>query len=253
MKKLSALILAAGFLLITNAPFSGAEEASGGLAVTSELDVVSKYVWRGIPLSETEAYQPSVTFSKDGFTANTWLNYRVDKPQQNRFSEIDLELTYKGKLKDLSFSPGFVLYTFSSLSPYGEAYLKLSCPAAFLKFITDHYFTAVGEGIAGGYYGDAGLGYERQLANDSLWTSSALLGWGNARFNSFSYLTPGLASSLNVLTLDTAISFKLGSNGSVRPHLTYHVTLPGKLRETLTSAGYTPNSLVIGVAAGYGF
>lgn len=253
MKKLTVLALSAGLLSVIGAKISAAEDAPAGLAVSAELEIVSKYVWRGIPLSAAEAYQPSVTLSGYGFAANAWLNYRVDELREHKFSEIDLDLNYKSELRGLSVTPGFVLYTLSYASHYGEAYVKLAYPLAFFKVLMDHYYTALGDGIHGGYYGDAGLGYEKRLANETLWTSSALLGWGNSRFNSFTYDTPDLATRLNVLLLDTSISFKLGDNGSVRPHLTYHVTLPGELRETVQALGAAPNNLVIGVAAGYNF
>ena len=253
MKKLAALIIAAGLLSCLSAKLSAAEEARTGLAVTSELDIVSKYVWRGVSLSKAEAYQPSVNFSKNDITANAWLNYSVDKPRQSKFNELDLTLSYERDMAGLSVSPGFIFYTFTYSPCYGEAYVKFSRPAAFLKIVTDHYLSMINGGAAGGYYGDAGLGYEKQLADDSVWTNSALLGWGDAKFNTFNYTTPGLPSQLNVLVLDTAITFKPCANSSVRPHLTYYTNLPAGLREGIRAAANSPDNLVIGIAAGYNF
>ncbi len=253
MKKISTLFLTASLFSLFNANFTSAQEAAPAASVSSELDIVSKYVWRGMPLSETEAYQPSVTLESHGLTANAWLNYSVDKPQQNKFSELDLALNYAGRLKDLTVSPGFLLYTFPGYSSYGEAYVKLCYPVSFFKIITDHYFSMIAGDIAGGYYGDAGLGYEKPLANSAAWTSSALLGWGNAKFNSFTYATPGLKNQLSVLVLDTAIAFKTYGNGSVRPHLAYQTTLPGALRSGLQAAGKKPDNVIIGVAVSHNF
>ena len=250
MKKLAALIIAAGLLSCLSAKLSAAEEARTGLAVTSELDIVSKYVWRGVSLSKAEAYQPSVNFSKNDITANAWLNYSVDKPRQSKFNELDLTLSYERDMAGLSVSPGFIFYTFTYSPCYGEAYVKFSRPAAFLKIVTDHYLSMINGGAAGGYYGDAGLGYEKELADDTLFTSSALLGWGNAKFNSFNYLTPGMRGHLNVLILDTAITLKVRGGASVRPHLTYYDTLSGAVR---TAAGSKPDNLVFGIAADYDF
>jgi len=249
------LLAAVCLLPILNSNSRAADKTPAGLACSSELDIVSKYVWRGVPQSPAanEAYQPSVTLSEYGFTANTWLNYSVDRPQRDKFSEFDLTLSYEWKLNDLSVSPGFALYTFPDLNSHGEAFVKLSYPAGSFKFMTDHYFSMLRSDIAGGYFGDAGLGYEKRLAGDSLWTSSALLGWGNATFNSVNYNTAGTASRLNVLVLDTAVSFNLCDNGLVRPHLTYYATLPGGLRGGIREAGNAPNSLVIGIAVGYDF
>lgn len=247
--------MAVCLLPIFNAKSRAAEETPAGFACSSELDIVSKYIWRGIPQSPaaSEAYQPSVTFFKYGFTANAWLNYSVDRPQRDKFSEFDLTLSYEHKLKDVTVSSGFALYTFPDLAPYGEAYVKLSRPVSFIKILTNHYFSMMRGNIAGGYYGDAGLGYEKRLAGDSLWTSSVLLGWGNAIFNSVNYNTAGLTSRLNVLVLDTAVTFSPCVNGLVRPHLTYYATLPDSLRGGIRAAGNAPDSLVVGVAVGYDF
>jgi len=250
MKKLSALFFAAGLIACLNAKPSVAEEAQTGLAVSSELDIVSKYVWRGVSLSKAEAYQPSVNLSKDDLSLNAWFNYSVDKPRRSKFNELDLTLSYERDVAGFSVSPGFILYTFTYSPHYGEAYVKLSHPAAFLKIVTDHYLSMINDSDAGGYYGDAGLGYEKSLANDSLFTSSALLGWGNAKFNSFNYLASGMSSRLNVLILDAEIAFKMRGGARVRPHLTYYDTLS---REVRTAAGSEPDNLVFGIAADYDF
>ncbi|MFA6582819.1 MAG: TorF family putative porin [Elusimicrobiaceae bacterium] len=257
MKKTITLALAVALLSVLNITAFAAGEENNPFNCAAELDIVSKYVWRGIPQGKTEAYEPSINFSKHGFTGNIWMNYSVDTPQQNKFSELDLLLSYELKLSALSVTPGVVLYTFPNFAPYGEAYVKMSYPVAFFKIVTDHYISALRGDIAGGYYGDAGLGYEKQLANDALWTSSALLGWGDAKFNSANYLTAQgaryNAGQLNVFILDTSITFKPYANGCVRPHLTYYSNLPAGIRNGMRAAGNAPNDLVIGIAAGYNF
>jgi len=230
-----------------------ATEGNPAISGAVELDLVSKYVWRGIPLSKNEAYQPSLTLSGYGFTGNIWLNYSLDKPTKGKISETDYALSYEQKVPGATATPGFVLYTFPEAATYGEAYVKLSCPVYSLKIITDHYLSMISGDIAGGYYGDAGLGYEKELGKGSLWASSALLGWGNAESNAFNYAAAGLPAQLNVLVLDTAVTIKLSENGSIRPHLTFHTSLPGGLRSTIRSAGNDPDSLVAGLAATYGF
>jgi hypothetical protein len=252
MKKITLSVLAAALVLSVSAATKAAA-AADGLAASAELDIVSKYVWRGISLSKDEAYQPSVTLSKYGFTGNAWLNYSMDTPQRNEFNEFDYTLSYERKVRGVTVSPGFALYTYSKAASLGEAYVKFSLPLAAFKIFTDHYLSMVSGDVAGGYYGDAGLGCEKELPGGSLWAGTALLGWGNAKFNSFSYGTPGLAGQLNVLVLDTAVTVKLSDRGSLRPHLTFHATLPGGLRSAIRAAGNTPDNLVLGLAAGYSF
>lgn len=247
------LVLAVGLMVISGMKNYAAAGESGGLSISAELDVVSKYIWRGIPLSADEAYQPAVTFSKYGFTGNVWLNYSVEEPERNKISELDYTLSYERELLGVSVSPGLALYTYPRADSYGESYVKLSCPVAFFKIFTDHYLSMISNDIAGGYYGDAGLGYEKQFAGGALWASSALLGWGSGKFNSFNYAAEGLASHLNVLVLDTALTFRFSCGASVRPHFTYYATLPGELREGMRAAESAPDNLVIGVAAGYEF
>ncbi len=253
MKKLSMLILAAGMIATPAAEIYAAEDGADGFSAYTELDAVSKYVWRGLPLSDNEAYQPSVTFSQYGFTGNIWLNYSVEQPRHNKVSELDYALSYERELLGVAVSPGFVLYTYPEADSYGDGYVKLSWPVAFLKIFTDQYLSVICVDIAGGYYGDAGLGYEKQFAGGAIWSSSALLGWGSSKFNSFNYAAEGLASQLNILVIDTAVTVKLSEKGSLRPHLTYSATLPGGFRDALKAADYKADNLVVGLAAGYKF
>lgn len=57
-------------------------------------DFVSRYVWRGVNLSESPSIQPTMAFSYKGITLGSWASYSTAR---ETFQEADLFLTYETK------------------------------------------------------------------------------------------------------------------------------------------------------------
>ena len=58
-------------------------------------DVVSRYIWRALPSSQSPAFQPSVGYSNNGFSFGTWGSYTFAK---EAIQEVDLYVGYsKGR------------------------------------------------------------------------------------------------------------------------------------------------------------
>lgn len=53
-------------------------------------DIVSRYVWRGMQLSDGLNIQPTIEYSIGNFTVGTWASYGVGIP----FAEVDLYVEY---------------------------------------------------------------------------------------------------------------------------------------------------------------
>jgi len=87
--KITFMMLSAMFLFsITNV--SAQEETAGEESpVSVGVDVVSSYVWRGSALSGP-SFQPSVKFSKSGFTAGVWGSFDF----AGTYGEADPYLSY---------------------------------------------------------------------------------------------------------------------------------------------------------------
>jgi hypothetical protein len=87
MKKFFPLL----FLLspIFNA-FAQDEEKS--FSADLSVDLVSRYVWRGLNLSESPALQPTLGISYKNFTLGTWSSYTLSRES---IQEVDLFLSYE--------------------------------------------------------------------------------------------------------------------------------------------------------------
>lgn len=68
-------------------------------------DLVSRYVWRGMNLSNSPAIQPYIEYSKGNFALGTWASYTFSKEP---FQELDLYLSYNIGVVTLGLNDYFV-------------------------------------------------------------------------------------------------------------------------------------------------
>lgn len=108
------------------------------------LDVMSQYVWRGILIHEDTAFQPSVTVSSGGLSANVWADFS-DADMLDDVTEIDYTLSY-------AFSPseavdaevGYIHYTFDNADEdTGEVYASIGFPTLMLSPSVTLYYDVV--------------------------------------------------------------------------------------------------------------
>src|SRR5262249_45500310 len=98
------------------------KKISGGASI----DFVSKYVWRGIPMSRRPALQSDAWMKAYGAQVLVWGNLDLSEGSLN---EIDLQTSYHYEWKNLSLEPTLIFYFFHGQSgepPTGEAGFKLS-------------------------------------------------------------------------------------------------------------------------------
>lgn len=80
----------------------------------SDLTWNSKYVWRGINVTEDPVLQPSITFGYGDLSLNVWAN--LDTTAVNDYewqaNEIDYTLDYSTSWEKLNFSVGGIFYQF---------------------------------------------------------------------------------------------------------------------------------------------
>ena len=124
-------VLLASLILIWGIPGrAAAEEAAAEKPdrpeVSASVDMLSQYVWRGLALSrDSVVFQPSMTISYKGFSANIWGNFDTDErnpygftnPNRNaaKWNETDFTASYsKEVLKNLTLSGGVIYYALDS-------------------------------------------------------------------------------------------------------------------------------------------
>ncbi|WP_430814586.1 TorF family putative porin [Carboxylicivirga sp. RSCT41] len=90
MKKIF-LILGLGLVLTT---LKAQEDNKGGFSVSA--DLVSRYVFRGVDYGNSPAFQPTIEYSKGGFSIGAWGSYAFASSSAgaDAFQEADLYASY---------------------------------------------------------------------------------------------------------------------------------------------------------------
>ena len=138
-KKIAWVALVAAMVLAVLAPKGSAKAAEGerrewlvpGLptfSVSGEVDVLSKYVWRGMVRSDDMVVQPSGAVHLFGFSAGIWANADLANTdeQQWELTEVDYTLKYSISPLDIfEVKAGVVHYTSpaSGADPTTEAFV----------------------------------------------------------------------------------------------------------------------------------
>ena len=87
MKKL--IVVLSSFLLALPAIGQEADNSSKG-SLNVSVDVVSRYVWRGLLYEHSPNIQPTLSYTYGGFSVGSWASYGIS----NQYSEIDLFVSY---------------------------------------------------------------------------------------------------------------------------------------------------------------
>jgi hypothetical protein len=230
---------------------SGLLASGAALPVTAglEADFVSRYVWRGLALSNGPVFQPSFWASFAGFTLTPWANVAFrDGNARAGLNELDFTLDYSRDVFNLTVNPSFSAYFYpgqTDAAPTGEPALALSYPVGPVSVFSDHWVDVIDN--PGAYFGDAGLSFEREFARNLSVEASARAGWASARFNNANFGVNRAA--LNLGGADLALSWSPGGLFYLRPHAALSVIPDRELRAAVAS----PLLIAGGVAIGKGF
>jgi hypothetical protein len=171
----------------TQVTVTEAEEKEPVVTLGGEVDFNSRFIWRGIALSEKLVLNPSVFVSAYNFTFTAWGNYvMLKEPDWGKLNEIDLILEYQYEIKGFTILPSVIFY----LAPYavkestGELNLKLAYNIiAGLSVFTFHAVDIIDN--AGGYFGNIGLEYEHEIIPEVGFLTSLSTGWASHKFNKY--------------------------------------------------------------------
>ena len=92
------------------------EGKAPGMSLAVGMDLVSRFVWRGIDQGDAPAFQPYASLSFAGFEFGAWGSYAVNAPTAGTppFSEIDWYLQYSDTTSAGSFTAAVSDYFFPS-------------------------------------------------------------------------------------------------------------------------------------------
>lgn len=243
MSKIAAGIIAVTFVF--SSTVNALDLGGASVDVSAGAGVLSKYVWRGVILTDDPVVQPWVTVGAKGLSLNLWSN--VDLGDVNGhsgdFTELDYTLDYTVAVKSLKLSAGAVHYTFpnTEYDPTTEIYLgvgtSLPCSPS-LKIYQD-------VDLVEGTYVSLSGARSIPLGCTSIDISGAL-GFGSGKHNEFYYYTPDAGGIADFL-LSASVPFTIAEKYTVAPNLTFTSLLNGDARDSFDAADIDTENIVFGV------
>lgn len=170
------------------------DEADDGyeLPVASvDVGFLSKYVWRGIVITDDPVFQPSVNVDWLGLSLNIWGNLDLTGINDNRgdFNEVDFTLSYTKAFGPVEAGVGVVHYWFpnTAFPQTTELFATMALPDVPLTPSITAWFD-VDE--ADGWYVSSDISHSLELPKlcgrfDWSLDASAGFGWASANHNNF--------------------------------------------------------------------
>ncbi len=168
---------------------------AAAVSVNTDLPIMSAYVWRGQVLNDEAVFQPALNLSKGGLGLNVWGNDNLTDAvgDSGEFSEVDLTVSYGGRVGPVQYGAGLVEYLFpnqtlttaSSSVAYPstrEVYVSLGLPdLPVVPALT--IYRDIGEGEC--CYGVFGLSSSRALTDKATLGLGVSVGMGDGDYNTF--------------------------------------------------------------------
>jgi hypothetical protein len=226
---------------------NGAAEPSG-LSWGFESDYNPRYVWRGLAWTEGPVSQTSLWTTLGGTTFSVWANSCLDSVDGRNTNEIDYSASWEGSWRGVNIEPSLQVWTYphQTDSPTTvDADVRFTHSLGALSVFTTHSLDV--HEYKGAYFGELGLGYEREIGENADLESSISLGWASSKFNEV-YIGPA-RSALNLVSFDASVTWRMRGGAYIRPHLSITRLLNRDLREAVDE----PSLTNLGVAAGIEF
>jgi hypothetical protein len=234
----------------SSVPEADAAEAAEGagegepsaLSYGAEVDVASRYVWRGLAFSEHPVVQPSARVSEYGATLGVSSSaYLGNEPGvRDTISELDLTGRYDFSVGAVSISPAIGAY----LYPHGPSTAELSTAVSYdlgVVALQTHQALDVADN-AGGYYADVAAARSQALGSRLRLEAAASLGWCSGRFGRY-YIDEtlegmhwGAAQLDSSLTVSATEALYVRLHGTVSRMMEEHIRDMGPV-ENLVSGG----------------
>ncbi|NMC69955.1 MAG: hypothetical protein GYA57_07820 [Myxococcales bacterium] len=174
------------------------DEDGPGWFVGGEIELPSRYVWRGLAWSDGPALQPALWAGAFGLIAWTWANLHLgETTAADPTWEIDAGLDYAHEWNGLGIEAGFDFYAYPGVEdapPTGELHVKLTVPRGPVTLSTEHAVDVIE--YPGAYFGEIAVALAHEPADGLSLEWSFALGWGSKTFNE-AYIGPA-TDAINV-------------------------------------------------------
>ncbi|MEW6758451.1 MAG: hypothetical protein AB1347_09535 [Acidobacteriota bacterium] len=203
----------------------------GGTSWGLDLDLTSRYLWRGLVSSHGAVAQGDVWVSAGGFTASFWGNWDPDPFEgSGRFNELDADLAYERPAGPVTLGVRYVHLSYPDqpgVPSTGEASLEAELDLGGGFGLGTHQIWDV-EACPGSYYGDLFLAKGLKVGGGEL-QAAVSVGWGSRSFHEAYYEVDYRGFTVGSATL--AWEAPLGERWVVRPHAEVGVLLNPVLRK----------------------
>jgi hypothetical protein len=209
---------------------NAAKESS--LSVQTEVDLSSRYIWRGLELSKGPVLQPSVDVGFGDFKLNGWFNYELGEMTNiRRWNESTLAGFYRFRLDGWNFETSMIGYMYPSPLTFPDtAEAELSVSFEVGKGMEVFVSQAVDMAEYGGAcYGEAGLKWESTIGESFSLEVTPYFGWATDRFTE-AYADVA-AGGFHLIGCEAELRWNMGANLSLRPHVGFSHLFSTTLRE----------------------
>ncbi len=196
-------------------------------------DINSKFLWRGVSVNDGLVLQPDLSASYGNFTAGIWSNTTIyDRHHDLKDIELDPYISYSWSIGNFQIENSVMVFNCvgQQVSPTtAEVYLGVSYPIG--DFILNTIIAADFVSCFGALYVEHGLFYEKQLNDQFTFGSSAVLAWGNAKFNDFYIGTT--KTSMNLISLNAELTYSPKGGIYFMPHVQLGRTINSEISSFL--------------------
>ena len=217
--------------------FSGASaEETKGPSVSADITVASKYVWRGLVLTDDPVLQPSLTVDYKSLNLNVWGN--TDLTDVNgtpgETNELDYTLSYSFAVNKVNLTLGVIQYTFphTDFEPTTEIYGSAGLDMLLSPTVSIYYDVDQVNGL----YGTLGISHSFSLGEVYKGITPSLdlsgsIGYGSSNYNEgyFGVDSSGLVDLLLTATLSVPIDDHL----FVGPFVSFSQVLDSDLKDAV--------------------
>lgn len=207
---------------------------------------LSKYVWRGLNVTDDPVWQPAVWASYKNFTLNVWGNMDLTDINGNdgEFNEVDITVDYSWNWDKVHCSVGAIRYEFPNTAFKGttEAYGAVGYDMLLQPTVSVYYDFDE----ADGFYGTLGVAHSFEIPKIVEPVSmsldlSAKIGVATKNWNNFYYGADHTAFVDFVTSASLPVA--IGDNVTIAPTISYSTVVD----KTLSSKAANDHEIIWGV------
>jgi len=217
--------------MLVGAGTARGEDAAPAVTASTDLSVLSGYVWRGQVLNNQAVFQPSFTVGKNGFSLNTWGNANltdVGTGSSPELNELDLTLGYAKTVGNVGLGVGYIEYSFPNTTVSGtrEVYASIGLPnLPIVPTLSVNYDVDAADGA----YGNFGLAYSHGISDKVTLGLSAGIGAATSGYNSFYFGVD--KNAINDVTAGASLGIALTKSLTITPAIQYSALPDSKIKD----------------------